>query len=211
MVFTPLLRYQQCFIPLPVDGSLINNELAKTFNPNHSGSNAANRGASLTLLGQTRYAEEFGSAAWQAGVHRAQSFKSRMEMHINPDDKLLFKKSITHETFHSHPIPQRSQLHKPIAQPPSVVGNHRFNGRTRYADEYIDLSKNGYRVDLAKGRDDSNRVNGNSIPNRARDYMFDNGLDRIGASELEAVMRSNQPSAHKPVENSNPYLSDYLD
>jgi hypothetical protein len=134
-----------------------------------------------------------------------------MEMHINPDDKLLFKESITHETFHSHPIPQKPQLHKPIAQPPAVVVNRRFNGRTRYADEYIDLSKNGYRVELAKGRDDSNRVNGNSIPNRVRDFMFENGLCRIGASELEAVMRSNQPSVRKPVESSNPYLSDYLD
>lgn len=134
-----------------------------------------------------------------------------MEMHIKPDDKLLFKESITHETFHSHPIPPKTRLAEPAAKLTPVVVNRGFHGRTMYADEFIDLSKNGYRVELVRGRDDSNRVNGNSIPNRVKEYMFEHGLDKIDASELERVMRSNRPSIRKPVENSNPYLSDYLD
>ena len=200
---------------LPLDGSMVNRELARTFNPNKAESRRAYPSGKIGLKYRTPYEEDFGTASEIIGAPRAQSLKPKSDTHIREDAKMLYRDSVTHEAFRS---PSHGFQGRPAAfSPPHASGpediESPFLGKSRYAEEFVNLTNQGYRVELAKGRDDSNRVKGSSIPNKLRDYMFAHGVDACKKIDVDSVFRSTE--SHRPgrpdqAMYNNPFLSDYL-
>jgi hypothetical protein len=208
-----MTRYQQSYIPLPLDGAQINRELVRTFQPNEGGSTVSHNNARGLKL-RTRYEEEFGSNVSRGVDYRPPSLKPKCETHVDENSKLLYKSSVTHENFHKFPQARpRDAIHAPAEKPTSSLSGFRFCGNSSYAGDYVDLSKIGYRVELARGRDESNRVNGNSIPNRLREYMYEHDVRALDQVPVAKVLSGEiQPNAtpHSEPRNDNPYLSQYL-
>lgn len=196
-----------------MDGASINRELAKTFQPDE-GSSSISRKSSRNLFPRTRYEEDYVGNGCCAVDQRLMSFKPKIQKHTRDDDHLLFTDSVTHELFHKLPAAKpRAASKPPMDKPTNASAGFRFSGSTRYAEEFTDLSNEGYRVQIVKGRDDSNRVKGNSIPNRVREFLYENN---ISAGDLpvriEDVVKGRVSGIDNPprVESVNPYLKDYL-
>ena len=196
-----------------MDGANINRELASTFNPDDQ-SSSVSRKSSVPIKAQSRYNEDYAHNI-RAGVdYRLPNCKPKIQKHVNEKDHLLFTDSVTHEVFHTLPATRPREAFRPaMDKPTNSSAGFRFNGSTRYSEEFTDLSTEGYRVELVKGRDDSNRVKGNSIPNRVKDYLFEAGNVSPLSLEvpIEDIVRGKAAPPPEPVETvSNPYLQDYL-
>lgn len=203
-------RYQQAFIPLPLDGAIINRELARTFNPNDADSPAATRSVSVPTFNRTRYAEDFIAIELLPGNHRPPSMKPKIETHVRDDAKLLYTQSVTHEAYQKPQIPA-TKKHVPSIHETASSPSLGFRGRTRYSEEFV--SKEGYRVEVVKGRDDSNRINGNSIPNKLKEYIHEHDLVNLHGIDVDAILKSTEgrkPFDANSVYYSNPYLSEYM-
>lgn len=209
-----MTRYQQAYIRLPLDGAKINRELVQTFQP-ADGASSVSHNSVRGLKLRTRYEEEFGSNVARGVNYRPASLKPKCEKHVDEHNKLLFTESVTHETFHQlPPVRPRGAIHPPADKPTNASAGFRFCGHTSYAEDFVDLSKDGYRVELARGRDDSNRVNGNSVPNRLKDYMQEHEVRGFTDVPVEKVLSGEIEAATVSIEkqswNNNPYLSQYL-
>ncbi len=203
-------RYHQAFIPLPLDGAVINKELARTFNPNDADATEGKRSLSVPSFNRTRYAEDFCLADLGSGFHRPPSMKPKSETHVKEDSKLLYTDSMTHEAFQKPPLlASHKQSEKPVSEdPPKSLP---FCGKSRYSEEFV--SKEGYKVELFKGHDKSNRIVGNSIPNRIKEYIYDHELTSVTGLDVDSIMKSKEGRKifdPKSVYYENPYLSDYM-
>jgi hypothetical protein len=198
-----------------LDGATINRELAETFQPDDERS-ALSRSNSVPLKMRSRYYDDFCTNVEKGVDYRLPIQKPKQQKHIRHEDKLLFTDSVTHEAFPTHTGIHSRKAHMPLSDKPSNgSAGFRFCGSTRYAEEFIDLSKNGYRVDLVKGRDDSNRVHGSSIPNRLREFIFENEVKDVRSlpNSLDSIMSETQGYQDKRTRTGvpeNPYLKDYL-
>ncbi len=190
----------------------MNRELARTFNPNDGGARVTSSSAKIKRNIRTQYSDDFAPLTDTDATHRVPSMKPTSDTHVREDAKLLYTDSVTHEAFKS---PQARFRGRPHAFNPSdnmaVAEELPFMGKSRYREEFV--NKEGYKVELGKGRDDSNRINGCSIPNRIRDYMFSHSLGGAKSVDVDSVLRSSE--SRKPIDAnsvlySNPYLSDYL-
>jgi hypothetical protein len=70
-------RYQQAFMRLPLDGAVINKELARTFNPNDADAPARSRSVSVPSFNKTRYTEDYCLVDLGSGCHRPPSMKPK--------------------------------------------------------------------------------------------------------------------------------------
>ena len=200
---------------LPLDGSKINRELARTFNPSVAVAPASSGSQALNRHLKTQYEDDFGDASMLKGCHRPPSLKPATEKHVHENAKLLYMDSVTHEAYRT-PQPgfvAKSQPVNPLEGATSGITGSPFCAKTRYSEEFLNLGSGGYRVEVARGRDDSNRVNGASVPNRIREYMFTHHLQGPKGIDVDAIMRSNETRKKVDSESvyyDNPYLSDYL-
>ena len=197
---------------------MINRELALTFHPDDS-SSSVSRTQSVPQKLRTRYDEDFATNVSPGTDYRLPNFKPRAQKHVDENVHLLFTDSITHEAFPSHgPTRPRDPIRPPLDKPTNASAGFRFGGTTRYAEEYVDLSREGSRVEIAKATDDSSRVQGNSIPNRVHEFLFANDIrnaEHLSVS-IGDILRGRVPdrSPNDPKKAGhgydNPYLQDYL-
>lgn len=196
---------------------MINRELARTFHHGES-SSGASRSGSVPVNLRSRYADDFGSNVERGVDYRIPMQKPKAQKHVREDDKLLFKDSVSHEVYSSHKgVCPRSPIRPLVNEKQTNAGSGcRFRGSTRYSEEFLDLSRDdGNKVELVKGRDDSNRINGNSIPNRLRSYLYENEVRDVSALpvSIESILADGTESLDKRPSrkySDNPYLGDYL-
>ena len=135
---------------------------------------------------------------------RSVSMKPAQTRHVRPDDHLLILDSVTHQQFQPFeakfvhpPEPIKSEIPKPT----KANAGHRFEGITRYEEEYEPVAQQIMQAAAAASssarpgnernnkepifgtkvvyEDNSSRVWGNSIPNKVRNYLFSNeGFDQ---------------------------------
>lgn len=207
-------RYHQAYIPLPLEGAVINHELAKTFHMDDSSS--VSRSSSLPLTGKTRYKEDFCTLVSNGKEGRGVSCKPKIRTHARPGDHLIYVDSVSHEKF-----PDFSSFSRPRDpftpsrdRPTNASAGFKFNAGTRYAEEFVDVSNSAYKIEAVRLSDNSNRVHGNSIPNKLRDYLYnrDVRISEVGIP-MEELLRSPAPppkavSLTNP--DNNPYIDEYL-
>lgn len=178
-----MCRYQMSYVPLPLEGAAINRELANTFRPLNMAAVV-----SVPLRGETRYKEIFRAPN---KMTRSASMRPAQTRHVRPDDHLLIVDSVTHQQFQPFeakfihpPEPIKSEIPKPT----KANAGHKFEGITRYEEEYEPVAQQSLRGFARPGdsasssepvfgtkvvyEDNSSRVWGNSIPNKVRNYLF---------------------------------------
>ena len=198
------IRYRQAYIPLPLDGVEINSELVKTFRPQVDSSSSG-----LKFLGQTRYSEDFGPS-----VHadcRGVNCKPKQLKHVRDNDQLMFKDSITHEQFTdlSHLSKPRESFRPQVES----IATGKFAATTRYTEEFAGHPMPLGPTHKVKVADDSSRVQGNCIPNKLRDYMYNNDIDTVsvlGKPVRSILNETDTAKAKTRSKSTNPYIDEYL-
>ena len=175
------------------------------------------RSTSVPVNQRSRYVDDFGANVEKGVDYRLPIQRPKEQKHVRDDVKLFFTDSVTHEVFPAHVGVRPREPFRPLVEKPPANSppGFRFRGSTRYAEEFIDLSKDGYRVQLVKGRDDSNRINGNSIPNRLRDFLFENDVKDVMSlpASLASILSEKVTFQEKRKFQQgleNPFLEEYL-
>ncbi len=130
--------------------------------------------------------------------------EAKIETHVKNDSKLVYLDSVTHESFCKlPPIAPPRTLKPPDPEPTSSI---RFCGKSRYSEDFV--NKEGYKVELVKGRDQSNRIHGSSIPNKVKEFLYTHDS---GTLDIDAILKSKKNTVDSSrMYYDNPYLSDYL-
>ena len=211
--------YNQSFIPLPLEGSRINKELATTFQPDVGSTSSAQRSSSVSAGAyKTRYHEDFASNVIPGKDYRLSPFRPKIQKHVRDDDRLLYGESITHESFRdvssyhmrsSGSLPRTPSIERPV---------YKLSGVTRYNEEFtpchplepipdVPITKNSTSSGTA------NRVVGPSVPRQIREFVLENGPEHLQDANIrEVLLRSPtiQPNSLDHYSNRNPYMNEYL-
>ncbi|KAF4758207.1 hypothetical protein FOZ63_010981, partial [Perkinsus olseni] len=182
--------YMEQYQPLPLQGAVINRELAKTFRPASSPAN----GPSPQQKGRSRYSDDY---VVYPGARKEAMLRPAVQTHVDGELYLLYKQPASHEFY---PDWQRNsggiecvgeRCKPPIPKPTTSTMGFHFDARTRYSEDYPPGSgadsaiamdaRESCRVLLEHGsyaEDNSSRVQGNAVPNRVRDYINTENLHR---------------------------------
>ncbi|KAF4701883.1 hypothetical protein FOZ63_000058, partial [Perkinsus olseni] len=190
--------YMEQYQPLPLQGAVINRELAKTFRPASSPAN----GPSPQQKGRSRYSDDY---VMYPGARKEAMLRPAVQTHVDGELYLLYKQPASHEFY---PDWQRNsggiecvgeRCKPPIPKPTTSTMGFHFDARTRYSEDYPPGSgadsaiamdaRESCRVLLEHGsyaEDNSSRVQGNAVPNRNTLY----GEDIARRGETSATERS---------------------
>ena len=187
-------QYNQAFVLLPLDGSTINRELAKTFQPDSS-----YRSLSIPMRMKTRYEEDFCSEVVSCNHSQLRSCKPVLT-HASSATTLLFTESVTHEQFEDwSAVSRKRDPIKPSIEKP--VGGFRFQGSTRYSEEFIPLNLTKT-LPFRQNLDTTTRINGNAVPLKMR-----NRSDNLTFAELLDTDTTELKEGRSIPEN--PYILEY--
>ena len=208
--------YNHSFIPLPLEGSRINKELATTFQPEAAYTSSGQRSNSISAGSyKTRYHEDYASNVVRGKDYRLPPFRPKIQKHVRDEDRLLYAQSITHESFRDvSNYHARFSASLPIA-PTVDQPVYNLSGKTRYTEEFgvtepIDQGPIFNHSTSSSGT--ANRVFGPSVPPRIRQFILENGPSELQEANVRDLMFSSSPRTI-PIENyssQNPYMSEFL-
>jgi hypothetical protein len=200
-----MCRYQESYVPLPLEGAAINRELARTFRPVASNQ----RLDAVKLEGQTRYCEDYQIPSKPG---RAESQKPKQQKHVKDDDHLLVLRPASHDHYPPYSGDQLKppeSFKPPLDKPTNASAGYTFNAHTRYSEDFGG-SNVGSQLSAPKAthEDNSSRVWGNSIPNKVRNFMFRHDACspeaiRHGLPPITAIMRAKQGDDESLLSMSN--------
>ncbi|KAF4678032.1 hypothetical protein FOL47_006984 [Perkinsus chesapeaki] len=213
--------YREQYKPLPLHGAVINKELAKTFRPASSVGN----GPSPKQTSKSRYTDDY---VIYTRAKKEVMMRPAIQTHIDREAYLLYTKPASHEFY---PDWQKNsggmecvgeRCKPPLPKPTTSTMGFHFDAHTRYSEDYPPGSGADSQLALA-GResckvllehgsyaeDNSSRIQGNSVPNRVRDYINNRNLHngRIlsnGVPSIVNILRGDVNN-NRPTTTDNAY------
>jgi|LauGreDrversion4_2_1035121.scaffolds.fasta_scaffold10118_4 hypothetical protein len=207
--------YNHNFIPLPIEGSGINKELASTFHPDASNSSSTSgqrSRSSSSAMYRTRYTDDFASNVVPGKDYRLAPFRPKVQKHVREDDRLLYGESITRECFRD----LSDMCAKPLKQVDVPLVNrpaYKLSSSTRYSEDFPPIE--AMHPNVVSRTANGNRVIGSSVPHPIRQFMFENGVESIQSVDLKKVLLNPQQqscsvSDHHSRANRNPYMDEFM-
>jgi hypothetical protein len=156
--------YTQEYIARPLDGVIINRELAETFQPPKEVPPKA-----PFFVKQTKYKDDYNP---YPGARPPKSMKPSNPMHVDPTSHLLETECATHRLY---PVPPGKLVHPSEEEfRPSrfdVRVQHPTIAKTRYTEDYDEMeplpAERKFRIE-----DNSSRTMGAVIPARVKDMVY---------------------------------------